>query len=109
MLPDVDLGSVRTARMIFAGGNNTCAILDNDELKCWGDNNSGQLGLGDTTDRDEPENAIDLGSGRTARMLAVGTGHTCAILDDDSLKCWGGNSFGQLGLGDVEPGMTMRW
>ena len=98
-LPAVDLGMGRTARMIFAGGNNTCAILDNGELKCWGSNDSGQLGLGlgDMDHRgDEPNEmamlpAIDLGSGRTARMIAVGSAHTCAILDNDELKCWGAN------------------
>ena len=110
----VDLGMGRTARMIFAGGNHTCAILDDDSLKCWGGNSSGQLGLGDTNDRrdgiadmGEPDGmgdmlpAIDLGSGRTARMLAIGSAHTCAILDNDELKCWGANNLGQLGLGDT--------
>ena len=39
--------------------------------------------------------------GRTAKSVAVGVYHTCAILDDDSLKCWGYNSHGNLGLGDT--------
>ena len=107
-LPAVELGSERTARMIFAGGNHTCAILDNDELKCWGDNGSGQLGLGDNGNRGDAPNemgdalpAVDLGMGRTVEMLAIGGSHICALLDNDELKCWGSNSSGQLGLGDT--------
>ena len=45
--------------------------------------------------------AIYLGSGRTAKVIATGGSHTCAILDNASLKCWGENSKGQLGLGDI--------
>ena len=37
---------------------------------------------------------------RKTSMVSVGEGHTCAILDDKSVKCWGHNSNGQLGLGD---------
>ena len=44
--------------------------------------------------------AVDLGTNRTAKMIAGGGYHTCAVLDDDSLKCWGRNDYGQLGLGE---------
>ena len=44
---------------------------------------------------------IDLGTGRTTRDIEAGDNHTCAILDDASVKCWGSNASGQLGLGDT--------
>ena len=44
--------------------------------------------------------AVDLGSGRTAKVIVAGGSHTCAILDNSSIKCWGANATGQLGLGD---------
>ena len=50
-LPAVDLGSGITARSISAGGSHTCAVLDNSSIKCWGLNDSGQLGLGDNSTR----------------------------------------------------------
>jgi alpha-tubulin suppressor-like RCC1 family protein len=46
--------------------------------------------------------AVDLGPGRTALQLTAGGVHTCARLDDGSVKCWGLNDSGQLGLGDTQ-------
>ena len=99
----VDLGSGRTAKMVSAAEYHTCAILDDDTLKCWGNNGDGQLGYGDSTSRNSPEATavVDLGSGRTAKMVSAARIHTCAILDDDTLKCWGdGMMVGELGYGD---------
>jgi alpha-tubulin suppressor-like RCC1 family protein len=106
-LPFVDLGPGRTARKITAGLNHTCAILDDGSVKCWGDNFAGQLGQGYTFDRGNSQyemgnwlSAINLGTGRTAVKIDAGNDHTCALLDDDSVKCWGANGDGELGLGD---------
>ncbi len=107
-LPTVDLGVGRTAKRVSVGARHSCAILDNDKVKCWGSNMQGQLGLGDTNNRgDAPGEMgdalpyVDLGAGRTAVQLVASYFHSCAILDDDSLKCWGGGSFGALGQGDT--------
>src|SRR3546814_2120886 len=43
--------------------------------------------------------AVDLGANRTALTIAAGNSHTCAVLSDRSLKCWGLGGSGQLGLG----------
>ena len=115
-LPAVDLGANRTALELTAGGWHTCARLDDDSVKCWGDNGTGQLGLGDIETRgNQPGEmgdllpTVDLGTGRTAHELSASLFHTCARLDNDSVKCWGAGNFGQLGLGDItirgnEPG-----
>ena len=89
--------------MVSAAQDHTCAILDDDTLKCWGNNDYGKLGYGDSTNRFSPEATavVDLGSGRTAKMVSAGAYHTCAILDDDTLKCWGNNGNGQLGIGGL--------
>jgi alpha-tubulin suppressor-like RCC1 family protein len=44
--------------------------------------------------------AINLGAGKTAVAIVAGFTHTCALFNDGSVKCWGSNTFGQLGLGD---------
>jgi len=75
--------------------------------KAWGDNRAGQLGTGDTDRRLAPV-VIDppgLGGVRTNQLFAGGT-HTCALRDDNTLWCWGGNRFGQLGTGDTQPRLT---
>jgi alpha-tubulin suppressor-like RCC1 family protein len=101
------VATARKATAIAAGNFHTCAILDNSSIKCWGFNASGQLGQGDTStvwrasDLGDSLLAVDLGAGRTARAIATGDNQTCAILDDASIKCWGSNTAGQLGLGDT--------
>jgi alpha-tubulin suppressor-like RCC1 family protein len=97
----INFGAGRTARAIAAGKYFTCALLDNFAVTCWGANTGGQLGLGDTTDRTSPTalTAIDFGSGLTARALSAGDDHVCAILDDGALKCWGAAGNGRLGSG----------
>jgi cysteine-rich repeat protein len=103
-LKPVDLGKGRTAKAIAAKGWMTCALLDNGEVKCWGDNEYGQLGTGDHFDRgDGPGEMGDalkgvaLGAGQTATAIAAGGNHTCAVLENGELKCWGWNFYGELG------------
>ena len=45
--------------------------------------------------------ALDLGTGRTAVSVHAGYEHTCALLDDATVKCWGGGAYGQLGTGST--------
>ncbi|MAT86856.1 MAG: hypothetical protein CMA25_07885 [Euryarchaeota archaeon] len=92
----VDLGTNRTAKQVSVGGAHTCAILDNDLVKCWGKNQAGQLGIdtnGSSIGDNEGEmgdslSYVDLGTGRTAKQITAGNHHTCAILDNDLVKCW---------------------
>lgn len=107
-LPSVDLGTGKTATAIAAGGSHTCARLNDYSVKCWGDNNDGQLGLGDAGNRGDNaaemgDNlpSVDLGTGKTATAIAVGGEHTCALLNGGTVKCWGGSYYGQLGLGET--------
>jgi alpha-tubulin suppressor-like RCC1 family protein len=107
-LPAVDLGTGRTARAISTGRLHSCALLDDGSVKCWGLNDEGQLGLGDVLNRGDElgemgDNlpAVDLGTGRKVTAVAAGAQHTCALLDNGSVKCWGSNIYGYLGLGDT--------
>jgi alpha-tubulin suppressor-like RCC1 family protein len=98
----VNLGVGRTARALALGAYHSCALLDNFTMKCWGSNSDGQLGYNDKTQRAVPDaNVLNFGPDVTVRSMNVGTYHSCAILSDNSLRCWGRNSDGQLGLGDT--------
>jgi cysteine-rich repeat protein len=107
-LAAINLGATKTASAMVAGNYHTCALLNDSRVKCWGGSNYGQLGLGDTNSRGDGANemgdnlpAVDLGMGKTASAMTSGSYHTCALLNDSSVKCWGGNYYGQLGLGDL--------
>lgn len=106
-LAAVNLGAGVRVKQIAAGGKHTCALLETGAIKCWGLNSSGQLGLGDNRPRGTTAAsmgsallAVSLGTGRTALSVALGESHTCALLDNRQVKCWGLNAGGQLGLGD---------
>src|SRR5690606_4814135 len=97
-LPIVDLGTGRCAVSIALGGQHTCALLENGAVKCWGDNTHGQLGQGDVDARgDGPYEMGDnlteirLGTDQSAVAITVGQSFSCALLIDNSLKCWGAN------------------
>jgi alpha-tubulin suppressor-like RCC1 family protein len=99
----VDIGEGRHAQAIAAGGFSSCAVRDGGDVTCWGQNNAGQIGieLGMGRDPAAPGAPVDLGTGRSARAVTVGTSHACALLDDFSVKCWGLNLEGELGIGDA--------
>ncbi|MFM7047214.1 MAG: RCC1 domain-containing protein, partial [Actinomycetota bacterium] len=108
LLP-VSLGAGRTVRAVTAGALHTCVLLDDASVKCFGEGDNGRLGSGSTADigrsagsMGDALRAVDLGTGRTARAIAAGAAHTCALLDDHTVKCWGANGDGQLGVGDID-------
>jgi len=104
-LPVIDLGANRAVvALSVSGANSACALLDHGEVKCWGNNQFGQLGTGDTRNRgDRPDEMgdalepVELGAGRTAVSVSAGSNYSCAVLDDGSVKCWGSGKYGQLG------------
>jgi alpha-tubulin suppressor-like RCC1 family protein len=107
-VPVVDIGTGLKAIAVATGARQTCVHLQSHNVKCWGWNDYGQLGLGDVATRgDAPGEMgdalplVDLGTGRTVVELAAGSFFECARLDDGEIKCWGRNDSGQLGLGDT--------
>ena len=98
----VSLGAGATA--ISAGGSDTCAILSDGTVRCWGMGTYGRLGYptldssGTQADIDAPPSApVDLGPGRMAIAISAGGEHTCALLDNQTVRCWGYGAYGQLG------------
>ncbi len=91
---------------IAAGDFHTCAVLADGKVRCWGFGGNGRLGYASTDtigDNETPDSVgpVDLGAGRTATAITAGANHTCAILDNGSVRCWGIGLRGQLGYGDT--------
>ena len=96
-LPTLALG--QPAVDVSAGSNHACAVLLDGTLKCWGYNNYGQLGLGDTNSRINPT-TVGLGTGMIAKDVEAGTDETCVIMVSGQVKCWGRDYRGVLGNPD---------
>ena len=87
------------------GSHTTCALLGDGNVKCWGFNNYGQLGLGHIRtigDSELPSSVPSLNLGEPVRQVAVAGDFVCALLASGRVKCWGSNNYGQLGLGHTE-------
>ena len=94
------------ARKIAAGHYHTCALLETDNIICWGLGAEGQLGYGSTSGvggEEKPASAGNVDVGGLVKDIAAGTYHTCAVLTTGKVLCWGDNAFGQLGYGHEEP------
>ena len=105
--PDVAAPSM-VPRGLAAGGTFACAVLDDGTVRCWGDDSLGQLGDGQrgrdpqgpvmviATPGAAPTNPLQ----RVAE-IAGGVDTACALLTDGSLRCWGSNRSGALGIGST--------
>jgi|GEM_PF-1610345 len=79
---------------VKAGGDHTCAITNGGGVKCWGYNGNGQLGNGTTTQQNSPVDVVGLSRGVVD--LTLGDAHSCALLNDATVRCWGRNTNREL-------------
>ena len=101
--PVSTLGIGRTAVNLSMGFGLSCALLDDGNVSCWGRNDNGQLGDGDPSlqSKNIPTGTYPFGNNQTAVEISSGMYHTCAILTNGSVSCWGYNNYGQIGIGSV--------
>ena len=104
---------ITEAVAITAGAFHTCVVLAGGSAMCWGQNLNGQLGNNSTTPTNAPV-AVALGAvGPLANQITAGGFHTCAIVKDSTVACWGMNNDGQLGIGtkssaELTPGKKVQ-
>jgi hypothetical protein len=102
---DVRLGGSAVA--ITAGEYHTCALLTTGAVRCWGYNAQGQLGYGTTTNVGDGQGDLsikqagDVRLGGTAVAVTAGGYHTCALMANGAVRCWGRGDAGQLGHDSV--------
>lgn len=103
-----DLTPLTGVTAISAGGSHVCALLSTGTVKCWGFNRYGTLG--NNTEYNKSSTPVDVrtsssNSSPLTNVTAITAGgwagdqyHTCALLNDGTIKCWGRNTYGQLGM-----------
>jgi alpha-tubulin suppressor-like RCC1 family protein len=86
---------------ISVGGFHSCSLITdtpNNSIGCWGNNGLGQLGIGDEVNKPSAYAAVDeRGKITDAIGLSSGRDFTCAIVRDQTVRCWGYNGDGQIG------------
>lgn len=106
---DVPIGG--TVTQISAGLGHACALLTTGSVRCWGAGGNGQLGHNNTalvgdTPGTSIINAGDVPVGNSVQQIAAGRLHTCALLVNGAVRCWGDNPSGQLGYNHTNPVAT---
>ena len=105
----VQVSNITTAMAVSAGNYYGCAVLSDGTIWCWGSNSSGKLGNGTAAPFPSSSTPVKV-NGIPARATAVATGygtesfgHTCALLQNGTIWCWGDNRNGELGNGTAAP------
>ncbi len=87
---------------IGAGFNFSCGLLENGSAMCWGSNGWGQIGGGPGL-AGRIKNPVNINTSNVFVTISVGSRHTCGLLTNGSIMCWGGNIVGQTGIGSDSP------
>jgi len=97
----LDVAGLSSGVTAIAGGDlHTCAVVSGG-VRCWGYNAQGQLGDGTNTLRETSVGVVGLATGIVS--VVAGSAHTCSLSSIGTVRCWGANSFGQLGDGTDTP------
>jgi alpha-tubulin suppressor-like RCC1 family protein len=100
-----EVAGIETATALDAGWGHVCAVLSSGAVECWGWNIYGQLGIGTSTGPDQCEDSetcstepVAVSGLSEARAVSASEYHTCALLKDGTVECWGEDAYFQLGM-----------
>ena len=100
-----NISSLTGIVQVSSGGAHSCALTEEGKVKCWGYGAKGRLGNRSIVDSSDPvwvQNETE-GILRGVVQLSTGLDHSCALLENFIIKCWGNNDQGQLGVNDITP------
>ncbi len=95
----VQVTDITDATAITTGYEHSCALRKNGTVSCWGRNNSGQLGNGQSGEDANSSVPVQVTDITDATAITTGLWYSCALREGGSISCWGNNEFGQLGNG----------
>jgi alpha-tubulin suppressor-like RCC1 family protein len=104
-------GPLTGVASVTTGFFHTCALLTDKTIDCWGNAAYYQLGNGSNADKSLPVKVLNgLGTAALPAVISVSAGlyNTCAVISDHTARCWGTNSFGQLGVGPTTPSTVTK-
>lgn len=90
------VSAITNATQISTDGDQTCALLSNGHIDCWGYNVDGEVGDGTILTAEVP---VAVSGIADATQVSAGGSHTCALLSGGVVDCWGDNAYGELGIG----------
>jgi len=98
VIVDVDASDTALTQVVqvVSGLRHSCALQISGAVKCWGNNDYGQLGTSNTISSPYAQDVSGLTAGSEVILLTAGSNHTCALFKNGA-KCWGNNDYGQLG------------
>src|SRR5207247_172197 len=96
----ITAGGTHTRARLADGSARTCGLLVDGTAKCWGNNASGQLGTGSTTNAKTPAVVVGYAPAGEATEIVAAHHSSCVVLANGTAKCWGNNMAGELGTGD---------
>jgi alpha-tubulin suppressor-like RCC1 family protein len=111
----VQVIGITNAAAVSAGGGFTCAVLPDGTIRCWGYNNTGQLGDGVHNHGyhaygqgyDVSPTPVAVSGISNATQVSAGDHHACALLSGGELECWGDNGYESYGYGQLGNGSTI--
>lgn len=89
--------AVSGALQVATGDRHACVVTKDRKVACWGQNDAGQLGT--KPDGDAHKRPVEVPGVKDTAKIVCGESSTCALGNDGSVKCWGANGEGELGLG----------
>jgi alpha-tubulin suppressor-like RCC1 family protein/Tol biopolymer transport system component len=101
----VDVVGISNAVQVSSGDIASCAVLADGTVRCWGSNASGLLGTGSTTPASSnvPLPVVGITDASAVHVTPNGA---CAIVTGGAVRCWGSNTYGQLGNGTLTSAST---
>jgi alpha-tubulin suppressor-like RCC1 family protein len=98
------VSGIDNAIQIATGNAHSCALLRSGQVRCWGQNNAGQVGDGQNTNRAFP---ASVNAPTDLVQVVTGFGHSCALRNNGGVVCWGAGAQGQIGNGQMAANNNM--